>query len=39
MKRALKTMNEDFQQKKFSVYDLLGYSVLVGMIIKSLSLI
>ena len=39
MKRTLKAMNEDFQEKKFSIYDLLGYSFLVGLIIKSLSLL
>ena len=37
MKQVLKTINKDFREKKFSMYDLLGYSMLVGMIIKSLG--
>ena len=37
MKQVLKTINNDFREKKFSLYDLLGYSMLVGMLIKSLG--
>ncbi len=38
MKQVLKTINQDFREKKFSMYDLLGYSLLVGMIIKSIGI-
>lgn len=39
MKQALETINKDFREKKFSMYDLLGYSFLIGVIIKTLSLL
>ena len=39
MKQALKTINKDFREKKFSMYDLLGYSVLIGVIIETLGLL
>lgn len=38
MKKVIKTINHDFREKKFSLYDLLGYSLLVGMILKLLGI-
>lgn len=38
MKKVINTINQDFREKKFSLYDLLGYSLLVGIILKMLGM-
>ena len=39
MKKALKTIDQDFKQKKFSLYDLLVYSMIIGAIVGSMGML